>query len=57
MAKPTFGLAQLKNKENKMVKQESSWSCLDCGATTTDPNHMLIIYFHEDCPKRNKRNK
>jgi hypothetical protein len=54
MAKPTFGLAQLKNKENKMVKQESSWSCLDCGATTTDPSHMLIKYFHKDCPARNK---
>jgi hypothetical protein len=21
-----------------------------CGATTTDPEHMLIEYFHMDCP-------
>lgn len=26
------------------------WSCNTCGATTTDPEHMLITYFHMNCP-------
>lgn len=26
-----------------------SWSCLKCGATTTDPTHALIKYFHSGC--------
>jgi len=31
-----------------MAKQ--SWSCATCGATTTDPEHRLIVYFHMNCP-------
>ena len=37
-----------------MSNKKESWSCHACGATTTDPDHMLITYFHEDCPVRNK---
>ena len=25
------------------------WACRTCGATTTDPTHSLITYFHKDC--------
>jgi len=32
----------------KVVKD--SWSCMVCGATTTDPEHSLITYFHMNCP-------
>ena len=35
-----------------MSKTVESWSCHACGATTTNPTHMLITYFHEDCPGR-----
>ena len=28
---------------------EQSWSCATCGATTTNPEHMLIVYFHTNC--------
>jgi hypothetical protein len=31
---------------------EKTFTCPDCGATTTDPVHGLIIYFHEDCPAK-----
>ena len=27
-----------------------SWSCSTCGATTTNPENMLITYFHMNCP-------
>lgn len=26
-----------------------TWACRTCGATTTDPTHMFITYFHADC--------
>jgi len=29
---------------------KESWSCYICGATTTDPEHSLIVYFHMNCP-------
>ena len=29
-----------------------SWSCHLCGATTTNPEHMLIEYFHMPCPRK-----
>jgi rubrerythrin len=29
---------------------QQSWSCRTCGATTIDPEHMLIVYFHMNCP-------
>jgi hypothetical protein len=35
-----------------MSQQE--WKCADCGATTTDPDHRLIVYFHMNCPARGK---
>jgi hypothetical protein len=38
-----------------MPKQE--WACISCGATTTDPTHQLIVYFHMDCPMRGKDNE
>lgn len=41
------------NPKRKVTKKES-WSCNTCGATTTNPDHMLIQYFHENCPGRNK---
>ena len=39
-----------------MPKEKESWSCRICGATTTNPTHMLITYFHEDCPGRKSTN-
>jgi hypothetical protein len=38
-------------KKSKLAKKES-WSCMLCGATTTDPTQALITYFHWPCPKR-----
>lgn len=38
-------------KKTKRSKKDS-WSCMYCGATTTDPRHALITYFHQDCPKK-----
>ena len=35
-----------------MPKTIESWSCNTCGATTTNPDHMLITYFHLNCPGR-----
>ena len=35
-----------------MPKEKESWSCNICGATTTNPEHMLITYFHLNCPGR-----
>ena len=40
---------------NQCEKCRESWSCADCGATTTDPEHMLITYFHMNCPARKKK--
>ena len=37
-----------------MPNKKPSWSCHACGATTTDPTHMLIQYFHMDCPASKK---
>lgn len=31
------------------AKPKPSWSCIKCGATTTDPTQALITYFHLDC--------
>lgn len=28
------------------------YKCLACGATTTDPKHRLIKWFHNNCPKK-----
>lgn len=28
------------------------YKCSKCGATTTDPKHALIKWFHLDCPKK-----
>jgi DNA-directed RNA polymerase subunit RPC12/RpoP len=25
------------------------YKCLTCGATTNDPKHSMIKYFHKDC--------
>lgn len=36
-----------------MSKEE--WACADCGATTTDPDQRLIVYFHMNCPARGKQ--
>lgn len=36
-----------------MSQQE--WACADCGATTTDPAHRLIVYFHMNCPARSTK--
>lgn len=30
------------------------WQCLKCGATTTDPTHALITWFHLNCPADKK---
>lgn len=30
-------------------ESKPSWSCLKCGATTTDPKHALIKWFHDGC--------
>ena len=30
------------------------YKCLKCGATTTDPTHALIKYFHLNCPADKK---
>ena len=38
--------------ENKTKKE--TWACADCGATTTDPAHRLIVFFHMNCPARGK---
>lgn len=35
------------------AKTKESWSCATCGATTTDPSQLLIVYFHANC-KGNK---
>ena len=28
------------------------YKCNDCGATTTDPVHRLIKWFHSNCPAK-----
>ena len=28
----------------------TTYKCLKCGATTTDPKHSLIKWFHANCP-------
>jgi hypothetical protein len=35
-------------------RKQKTWACISCGATTTDPTHQLIVYFHLDCPARSK---
>jgi hypothetical protein len=35
-----------------MHKDKQIWACKDCGATTTNPDHRLIVYFHANCPAR-----
>ena len=35
--------------------KEQTWACVDCGATTTNPDHSLIVYFNANCPARNSR--
>jgi len=32
----------------------TTWSCLKCGATTSDPTQRLITYFHMNCPSDKK---
>ena len=44
------GIAVMSKQE---IKQQT-WACADCGATTTDPTHQLIVYFHMNCPARGK---
>jgi hypothetical protein len=34
-----------------------TYTCLACGATTTDPTHALIVYFHDNCPATKKVSK
>lgn len=31
-----------------------TYKCNNCGATTTDPTHALITWFHKDCPANKK---
>ena len=33
---------------------KKTWSCNACGATTDNPEESLIVYFHEDCPDKNR---
>lgn len=30
------------------------YKCIKCGATTTDPRHSLIKWFHDNCPADKK---
>lgn len=31
------------------------YKCLACGATTTDPAHRLIKWFHNNCPAKKEK--
>ena len=43
-------LRSLDHYAKQHAKQSvKSWSCQKCGATTTDPTHALITWFHKDC--------
>ncbi len=33
----------------------TTYKCLKCGATTTDPKHALIKWFHDNCPADKKK--
>jgi len=44
------GIAVMSKQETK----QQTWACADCGATTTNPDHRLIVYFHANCPARGK---
>ena len=48
-------LDRASNPKRKVTKKES-WSCPDCGGTTTNPEDSLIEYagMHMDCPGRKK---
>ena len=35
------------------MDKKQSWSCRACGATTTNPTHQLIEFFHASCPANN----
>lgn len=35
--------------EQDAEQNKRTWSCAKCGATTSDPAHKLITYFHEGC--------
>jgi hypothetical protein len=37
-----------------VMDNKQEWACADCGATTTDPDHRLIVFFHMNCPARSK---
>ncbi len=42
-------LDEYAKQHEKQTSVKTSWSCLKCGATTTDPKHALIKWFHDGC--------
>ncbi len=42
-------IGSLDHYAKQAIGELKSWACKTCGATTTDPTHALITYFHKDC--------
>jgi hypothetical protein len=42
-------LGSLDHYAKKATGEVKTWACRTCGATTTDPTHMFITYFHDGC--------